>query len=98
MHVLVGVGSDTCRDELGIVLHPPEKRRSPSVLPGQTYEEQTGDVGDAASMEDAAILIEHGKVDPAVLGSVARRPDHGVDVELAAIFEGHRAARGTHDP
>ena len=82
-------GSDSLGDELGVVLHPAEQRRSPSVLPSETEEEQTGVVGDSASMEHAAVLIEHGKVDPVVLRSVARCPDHGIDVELAAVSERH---------
>ena len=38
-----------------------------------------------------------GSVDPGVVGSVARRPDHGVDVELAAVRERRRRARGADD-
>ena len=62
---IVRVSGDLLRDELGVVLHPTEKCRAASVLPVQAQEEQTGIVGDAASMENPAVLVEHRNVDPA---------------------------------
>ena len=50
---IVRVGGDSFRDELGVVLDPTDQRRASSVLPGQPQEEQTGTVGDTASMDHA---------------------------------------------
>ena len=46
----------------------------------------------------ATVLVEDRQLDPGVVGAVARRPDDGVDLELAAVFEANRAAIGVDEP
>src|SRR5262249_58600661 len=52
------------------------------------------DVGDAAGVTQATLLVEDREVDPGVVGAVAGRPDDRLDGELAAIIEPHRVAVG----
>ena len=67
----------------GVVLDPAHQRRAAGVLPGQAEEVEAGDVGDAAAMAQAPVLVEDGQLDPRVVGAEAGRPDDGVDLELA---------------
>jgi hypothetical protein len=74
-------------------------RADPRVcLPGHAEEVEARDVRDAAPMAEAAVGIKHGKIDPRVVRPVARRPDHRVDLELAAVGEADRAPRCIYDP
>src|SRR5215211_7928423 len=83
---------DALGDELGVIFHPADQGGSPRVLPGEAEEIEPGDVGDAASVAQAAIVIDDGQVDPRVVSAVTGRPDDGVDLELATVIEAQRVA------
>src|SRR5262249_23892642 len=69
-----------------------EQRGAARVLPGEAEEVEARDVADAAAMTQATVVAVDRQVDPRVLGPVARRPDHRLDLELAAV---RAADRGT---
>ena len=48
-------------------------------------------------MAEAAVGVKHRSVDPGVVGSVPGRPDHCVDLQLAAVGEGDGTAGGVDD-
>src|SRR5919109_3192319 len=86
---------DSAGEELGVILDPADESRPARVLPGEAEEVEAGNVGHASAVTNAPVLIAHRRLDPRVVGAVARRPDHGVDVEVAAVGEADRAsARG----
>src|SRR5215217_8471285 len=85
---------DLLGDELSIVLDPADQRRAPRVLPGQAKVVEAGRVRHPATVAQAAIGVENGKVDPGVVGPVPRRPDDGVDLYLASVLEAHCPAVG----
>ena len=43
------------------------------------------------------LVVEDGELDPCVVGSIARRPDHDVDFEFAPIREARRSPVGLDD-
>ena len=88
------VGRDPLRDEFGVFFHPADQRRASRVLPRQAEEVETGDIGHASAVTQATVRIEDRHLHPRVVRSVARRPDDGADLELAAILEAHGAAVG----
>ena len=67
------------------------------MLPGEAEEAEAGDIGDAAAVTQAPLLVEDRQLDPGVVGAVARRPDDGVDLELAAVLEASRSPLGVDD-
>ena len=64
------------------------------MLPGEAEEVEAGNVADAAAMAQATVGAVDRQLDPGVVGPVARRPDHRVDLELAAVGEADRAPVG----
>ena len=88
---------DPLGDVLGVVLDPADQRRAARVLPGEAEEVEAGDIGDAAAVAQAPVLVEDRQLDPGVVGAIARRPDDGVDLELAAVFEANRVPVGVDD-
>src|SRR5439155_6987679 len=82
------------RDELGIVLHPADQRGAASVLPGEAQDVEPRDIGDAAAVTQAAVLVEDRQLDPGVVGAVPGRPDHGLDFDVAAVLDANRVAVG----
>src|SRR5438067_2540188 len=89
---------DLFGDELGVLLDPAKERRTARVLPGETEEVETPDIGHASPVTEAAAWICNGKLDPGVIGLVSGRPDDGVDLELAAVGEANRPTRGGDRP
>ena len=73
------------------------------MLPGEAEEVEARNVADAAAMTQTTVVAVDRQLDPRVVGPVARRPDHRVDLELAAVGEADRAtlradrARPHHD-
>src|SRR5262249_42749617 len=78
---------DPVSNEGGVVPDEADQRRAARVLPGEPEEVEAGNVGDAAAMGGATLLVEDRNVDPGVVGPVARRPYDGLDLELAVVFE-----------
>jgi len=66
------------------------------VLPGEAEEVEAGHVGDAATVAQAAALVEDRQLDPRVVRSVTGRPDDGVDLAVAAVLEAHPATVGVN--
>src|SRR5437764_1420725 len=62
--------TDLFGDELGVVPDPAEERRTARVLPGETEEVETPDIGNASPVTEAAAWICDGKLDPGVIGPV----------------------------
>ncbi len=87
-------------DEGGVVLHEPDERRPPSVLPGESEEEQARSVRDAASMDDAcrSLSLIEGISSHEIVGPIPRRPDDRVDVLLAPIVEDGAPPDGARQP
>ena len=87
------------RDPLGqkrcVLPHPADESRAARVLPGETEEVEPRHIGYSAAMAEASVRVEDRKVDPRVIGPVARRPDDGVDLDLAAVLERNRAPGST---
>src|SRR5689334_18039098 len=48
-------------------------------------------------MARAASLVEGRQTYPGVIGAVPGRPDDGVDLQLAAVFETHRTSVDVHE-
>src|SRR5690242_16860133 len=68
---------DLFGDELGVVLDPAKEGRAARVLPGETEEIETPDIGHASPMTDGAraLRIRDGKLDPGVIRPVSSRPN-----------------------
>src|SRR5207248_5025258 len=79
-------------DEFGVVFHPANQPRAARVLPGEAEQVEPRDIGHAATVAQPTVLVEDRKLDPRILRPVARRPDDGVYLQLAAVPEAHRAA------
>ena len=77
----------------GIILHPADQGRAARVLPGETEEVETRDVGHPATVSQSPVGVKDRKVDPGVVGPVARRPDDRVDFDLASVLETRLCAR-----
>src|SRR5919106_683951 len=86
---------DPLIEERCVVFDPADQRRAASPLPREAEEVDAGDVGDTASMAQAAVLVEDRKIDPGEVGAVTGRPDDGVHLELAFVLEAHDASRGS---
>jgi len=78
------------RDVLGVILDPAEQRRAPGVLPGQSKEVEARRRRDAAPVHQAAVLVEHRRVDPRVVEAKAGRPYDNANVEFRPVIEAHR--------
>src|SRR5919106_1335459 len=83
---------DLAGDELGVVLDPADQGRPAGVLPGEAEEVEARHLGYTPAVLHAAVRADHRWLDPRVVGAIARRPDHGVDVEFAAVSEADRAS------
>src|SRR4029450_8502380 len=72
----------------GILVDEAEQGRAARVLPGQSQEVQARDLGDTAAVYHPPVLNCLWDVDPAVVGTVAGRPDHHPDaMSRAAVGE-----------
>src|SRR5215831_1380436 len=85
------IASDVLGDERCVVLDPTDERRAACVLPREPDEVEAGNLRHTAAVTQAAVVVEDRRLDPRVVRAIARRPDDGVDLELAAILEAHRA-------
>src|ERR1043166_8331042 len=83
---------DPLGDELGVVLDPAEEGRAARVLPREAEEVKARYVGHAAPMTNATVRIRNRKLDPGVIRAVPGRPNHRVDLELAAVGKADGAA------
>src|SRR5687767_4440307 len=88
---------DLLGDELCVVLDPSDERRASGVLPRKAEEVETRKVGHAAPVLDSPGGIDERQIDPGVVGAIPGRPDHGIDLEFAAVGKGRSTARGTGD-
>jgi hypothetical protein len=88
---------DPLGDEFGVVFHPSDQRGATRVLPGEAEEVEARHVGDATTMANATVLVEDRQLDPRVVGPVARRPEDGVHLELAAVLEADGVAVDLED-
>src|SRR6266511_4544503 len=78
--------------EVGSVfVDEPEKRGAPGMLPGQAEEVQAGDIGDASTVDNVAVVHHSWDLDPRIVGSETGRPDHYADIQGAAVGESDRA-------
>jgi hypothetical protein len=60
------------------------------VLPGEAKEIEPRDIGDAPAVAQAPLLVEDRQHDPRIVGPIAGRPDHGVDLDFGAVSEANR--------
>src|SRR4051794_6558012 len=89
---------DLVGDELCVVGDEAEERRATGVLPGEAEEVEPRNLADAATVAQAPLLVVPRQLHPRVVGPVAGRPDHGVEIELAAAGEAHDATVGGNRP
>src|SRR3954452_8967069 len=86
------MGLDLVRDVGRVVLDEAEQRRAARVLPLQAERVEARDLGHATAMPDPAVLAGHWKLNPAVVVAETGRPNDGVDLQAAAVREGHGPA------
>src|SRR4051812_204381 len=79
--------------ELSVVLDEAEQRRAARVLPLQAERVEPRDLGHAAALPDAALVVGERQVKPAVVVAEAGGPDDAVDIELTSVGERHRLPR-----
>src|SRR4029453_9143559 len=89
--LLVLQGCDPLGEKRSIVLHPADQRRAACPLPGEAEEVETGNVRDSATVSQASVLIDDRKIDPRIVGPVARGPDDRVDLDFVSVVGADRA-------
>ena len=78
---------DSFANELRILLHPADQRRTTRVLPGEAEKVEAWGVGHSATVAQASVLVEDRKVDPGIVGPVPSRPDDRIYLDIASVFE-----------
>src|SRR5438034_11665488 len=68
-------GRDSLGDVLRIILHPADQSGAARVLPRETEEVETRDVGYPATVAKPSTLVKGRQIDPGVVGPIPGRPD-----------------------